>query len=183
MKSMGKIIVFGVIALVAVMFAFWAIGVSNDEKKLYLTGKAAQHDNEVVFDNTWKKIQSEASVTEKYKDGFKEIYVGIMNGRYGNDKDSGKETLMKWVQESNPTFDISLYSRLMNTIEASRDEFTMNQKKLIDIDRQHKTMKATFPNSLIIGGRPDLDIKLVTSSKTEAAFNTGKDDDVDPFGK
>lgn len=180
---MGKIIGIGIVVVVAVMFAFWAIGVSNDEKKLYLTGKAAQHDNEVVFDNTWKKIQTEASVTEKYKDGFKEIYVGMMNGRYGNDGNAGKETLMKWVQESNPTFDISLYSRLMNTIEASRDEFTMNQKKLIDIDRQHKTMKATFPNSFIIGGRPDLEIQLVTSSKTEAAFKTGKDDEVDPFAK
>ncbi|MFA6090053.1 MAG: hypothetical protein WC755_09430, partial [Candidatus Woesearchaeota archaeon] len=81
---MGKIIGIGVVVLVIVIGIFWAIGVSNDEKKLYLTGKAAQKDNEVVFDNTWKKIQTEASVTEKYKDGFKELYVGMMNGRYGN---------------------------------------------------------------------------------------------------
>lgn len=181
--KIGGLLGLGVLLILGVMFAFWAIGVSNAEKTLFQTGKAAQHDNEVVFDNTWKKISTEAAVTEKYKDGFKDIYVGMMNGRYGNDGNAGKETLMKWIQESNPTFDTSLYTKLMNTIEGSRDEFTMNQKKLIDIDRQHKTMRITFPNSLIIGGRPDLNIQLVTSSKTEAAFKTGKDDDVDPFAK
>jgi hypothetical protein len=106
-----------------------------------------------------------------------------MNARYANDSTSGKQTLMKWIQESNPVFDASLYRTLMNTIEGSRNEFTMEQKKLVDIDRQLKAMKVTFPNSMILGGKADLDIKLVTSAKTEEAYKTGKEDDVNPFSK
>jgi len=179
----GTLITLGVLSLLTMMFVFWAIGVSNAEKKLYLSGKAAQQNSEVVFDNTWKTIKLEAGVTEQYKDGFREIYVELMDARYKNDAGAGQQTLMKWVQEANPQFDASLYAKLMNTIEGSRNAFTMEQKKLIDIDREHKSMKAVFPNSLIIGGRPDLEIKLVTSGKTKEAFSTGEENDINPFGK
>ncbi len=177
----GTLITLGVIGVIVIGFVIWAIGLSNSEKKLYLAGKAAQNNSEIVFDNTWKKIAQQAEVTDEYKEGFREVYVEMMDARYGNDGVAGQQSLMKWIQESNPTLDASIYKTLMNTIEGSRNEFTMEQKKLIDIDRQHKTMKATFPNSLIIGGRPDLEIKLVTSAKTEQAFSTGKDDDTKIF--
>jgi hypothetical protein len=180
MMKVGALVTFGVIVIVGLMFVFWAIGLSNTEKKMFLAGKAAQQNSEVIFDNTWKTIQSEAKVTEQYREGFREIYVEMMEARYSNDG-QGQETLMKWVQESTPTFDVSLYSKLMNTIEGSRASFTMEQRKLIDIDREHKALRATFPNSLIIGGRPDLDIKLVTSGKTKESFATGEENDVNPF--
>lgn len=179
----GKIITFGVIGVILIWFAVWAIGLSNREKVLFLRGKAQQENCQIIFDNTWKTIQTEAQVTDQYKEGFKEIYVGIMDARYGNDGNAGKETLMKWIQESNPTFDPSLFNRLMNTIEGSRENFTTEQKKLIDIDRQHKQLKITFPNSLILGSRPDLDIKLVTSGKTKKAYETGEENDINPFNK
>jgi hypothetical protein len=179
----GTLITAGVIILLGLMFIFLAIGVSNSEKKLFLTGKAAQQNCEVIFDNMWKTIKTEAGVTDQYKNGFKEIYVAMMNGRYANDGNAGKETLMKWIQESNPTFDSGVYTKLMNTIEGTRNGFTMEQKKLIDIDRQHKAMRVTFPNSLVIGNRPDLEIKLVTSAKTEEAYKTGQENDIDPFKK
>ena len=45
-------------------------------------------------------------------------------------------------------------------------------------------LKAIFPNSLIIGSRPDLEIKLVTSAKTDEAFRTGQENDgINPFEK
>jgi len=179
----GKLIVFGVLIILVVGIVIWAFSISNAEKKLYLAGKAAQQNSEVVFDKTWKTIKSEASVTEQYKDGFRDIYVELMDARYKNDAGAGQQTLMKWVQEANPQFDASLYAKLMNTIEGSRNEFTIEQKKLIDIDREHKALRVVFPNSLIIGNRPDLDIKLVTSGKTKEAFSTGEENDIDPFAK
>jgi hypothetical protein len=179
----GKLIGFGVLFILVAWIVLWAIGISNAEKKLYILGKAAQQNSEVVFDNTWKTIKSEAGVTEQYKESFREIYVELMDARYKNDKGAGQQTLMKWVQENHPQFDSGLYGKLMNTIEGSRNSFTVEQKKLIDIDREHKSMKAIFPNSLIIGGRPDLDIKLVTSGKTKEAFSTGEENDIDPFAK
>jgi hypothetical protein len=179
----GTIITLGVIGVLVLSIVIWAIGLSNTYNTKFVTGKAFQKNAEVVFDNTWKKIQQQAGVADQYKTGFKEIYVSMMDARYAGDSASGKETLMKWITESNPTFDVSLYKTLMNTIEGSRNEFTMEQKKLIDIDRELKTMKVTFPNSLVLGGKADLEIVLVTSSKTEEAYKTGKDDDVDLFKK
>lgn len=173
----------GVVLVLVASMVIWAIGLSNNYNKKMETGKAFQKNSEVVFDNTWKIIQQQAGVTTEYKEGFREIYVELMEARYENDKGAGQQTLMKWVTEANPEFDASLYKTLMNTIEGSRNAFTMEQKKLIDIDRELKTMKVTFPNSLILGNKPDLEIKLVTSAKTEEAFQTGQDNDVELFPK
>lgn len=177
----GTLIGLGTFVLIVLLGVFWAIGLSNTYNKKFVSGKAAQTNCELVFDNTWKKIQQQAGVADQYKTAFKDIYVNMMNARYANDSTSGKETLMKWVTESNPTFDVSLYKTLMNTIEGSRNEFTMEQKKLVDVDRELKTMKVTFPNSLVLGGKADLEIKLVTSAKTEEAYKTGQENDVNLF--
>lgn len=179
---MGKKIGFGIAGIVILIMIFWAIGLSNTYNKKFVTGKSFQKNSEVVFDNTWKKIKSQAGVTKEYKNAFKDVYVELMDARYENDKGAGQQTLMKWVTESNPEFDVSLYKTLMNTIEGSRNEFTMVQKQLIDIDRELKSMKVTFPNSLILKNKADLEIKLVTSGKTKQAFETGEENDVDPFG-
>ena len=180
----GTLIGLGVFAVIALSFLFWAIGLSNTEKKLFLSGKAVQLQTQVIYDNTWKTIAGQAGVLGKYKDDFKEVYVELMDARYKNDAGAGQQTLMKWVTENHIPLDASLYKTLMNTIEGSRKEFTFQQEKLIDIDRQHKSLKATFPNSLIIGNRPDLEIKLVTSAKTEEAFKTGQENDgINPFEK
>ena len=179
----GTLITIGVIVLLGAWIAFWAIGLSNTYHKKFVTGKAFQQNCEIVFDITWKKIQQQAGVTDQYKNGFKEIYTAMMDARYASDSASGKETLMKWITESNPTFDVSLYKTLMNTIEGSRNEFTMEQKKLIDIDRELKSMKVTFPNSIVLGGKADLEIKLVTSAKTAEAYKTGQENDIDLFSK
>ena len=178
---MGKIIGFGIAGIIILAIVIWAIGLSNTYNKKFVQGKAFQQNSEVVFDNTWKKIKSQAGVTTEYKNAFKEVYVELMDSRYENDKGAGQQTLMKWVTEANPEFDVSLYKTLMNTIEGSRNEFTMEQKKLIDIDRELKTMKVTFPNSLILSNKADLEIKLVTSGKTKQAFETGEENDVNPF--
>ena len=181
--KIGKIIGLGVVVVIVLEIVFWAVGLSNTYNKKFVSGKAFQQNSEIVFDNTWKKIQQQASVTTEYKEGFKEIYVELMDARYKNDAGAGQQTLMKWVTEANPEFDASLYKTMMNTIEGSRNEFTMEQKKLIDIDRELKSMKVTFPNSVVLGNKADLEIQLVTSGKTEDAFRTGEENDVDLFSK
>ena len=176
----GTLITLGIAGFIGFGIVFWAIGLSNTYNTKLETGKAFQKNSEVVFDNTWKKIQQQAKVTSEYKESFRQIYTEIMDARYSDDG-AGQETLMKWIQESNPTFDASLYKTLMNTIEGSRNEFTMEQKKLIDIDRELKSMKVKFPNSLLLSGKADLNIKLVTSAKTDEVYSTGQENDIDLF--
>ena len=81
------------------------------------------------FDKMWKIITQKGQVAEKYKDSFKDIFVSIMDGRY---KTGGGE-LMKWIQESNPNFDPSIYLDLSRSIENQRTEYFTEQEKLIDI--------------------------------------------------
>lgn len=53
----GTWITIGVVAFIGIWIAFWAIGLSNTYNKKFVTGKAFQQNCEIVFDNTWKKIQ------------------------------------------------------------------------------------------------------------------------------
>ena len=55
------------------------------------------------------------------------------------------------------------------------------EKELIDLKREHDTLINRFPNNLyyrVLGVTP-IDVKVVTSTKTEQTFETGKDDEVE----
>jgi len=152
---------------------------SNQEVRLRNALAAQQKSNEAVFDNTWKILKQQAGVTEAHKDAFKEIYSDLMHARY----DSGGGDMMKWIQEQNPQFDSSLFSKLMTSIEAQRTIFTREQQKLIDMKREHDNLLQTIPSSFFVGSRPVVQVTIVTSGKTDQSFSTGRDDDVDLFQK
>ena len=157
------------------------VSYGNKEVALRTQFEAQQMANTVVYDKVWKVIQQKAGVSDQYADKFKEIYTDIMDARYG----SGDGTLMKWIQESNPQFDAGLYKDLSLAIESNRTEFATVQKKLIDIKREHDNLRMMIPSSIFLGikGVKELEMKLVTSTRTEKAFDTGKDDDIELFNK
>lgn len=174
-----KLIGLGVFLILGLSIVFWAIGVSNTEIRLRNKGKAQQQACEAFFDKMWKVLQQDAQVADQYKDAFKEIYPELIAGRYSK----GDGSLMKWITEQNPQFDTKLYDKLMTAIEGQREGFFVEQQKLIDIDRQHKDMRMTFPKKMIIGRRDDLGIVVITSLTTEDAYKTGQENDVDLFKK
>lgn len=153
------------------------IGLYNQEMQLRKQITAKQTENTSNFDNMWKKIKQSANVADKYKDGLKEVLAVYTEGR----TEGSENMLMKWGAEAVPNFDSSIYKQLNNIIVASRDDFTMNQKELIDLKREHDTLINKFPNVIYyrIMGVNEIDIKVVTSSKTETTFETGKDDEVE----
>lgn len=176
-----KIVIAGVailLVIVGVIYFATSITYSNGEIRLRNQVLAQQKSNEAVFDNTWKIIQQQAGIATEYKDAFKEIYPELMQGRYGNARGGA---LMSWIQEHNPQFDTRLYEKVANSVEVQRTIFTNEQRKLVDLGREHTTMLQTFPGTWFLAGRTPIDIKIVTSSKTDAAFAAGKDDDVDLF--
>ena len=84
----------------------------------------------------------------------------------------------------------------MAAIEGERNGFFVEQEKLIDIDRQHKTIRQTFPNSMIIGSRHNIGyladangkvlkegIIIITSEVTKNAYKTDKENNIDLFKK
>lgn len=176
MKKTALFLTLGTLLTLAVAVGVAYISASNGEVRLRNRIEAQQKACEAYYDKLWKVLQQKAGVTDQYKEGFKEIYTDLVSGRYQD-----QNLLFKFVTESNPTFDPSLYKDLMASIEGERNGFLMEQKRLIDMDREHKTMRAVFPGSLFIGSRPDVPITVVTSEKTEAVFAVGKENDVELF--
>jgi hypothetical protein len=136
--------------------------------------------DKIVYDEMWKIIQQQAGVTENYSQSFKENYKAIMDSRnYGGE-------LMKWIQESNPEFNSSMHEKLMVSIETYRTKFTLVQSKLISIHNELKNQLTIQPSKFFlvtIAGHILPELNIVTSSRTENAFVTGKDDDTDLFSK
>lgn len=148
----------------------------NDEVELRNQAKAQQEANKIIYDKVWKVISQKAQITDKYEKAFKDIYVQIMDKRYAD-----KNLLFKFVTEQNPNFSTEMYTQLSNAIEGNRAEFANVQMRLVDIKREHDNLRMKFPSSIFVGDRPELDIQIVTSTKTENVFKSGKDDDVKLF--
>ena len=181
----GLWITLALVVLIGGIIAIWAVGVSNDEVRLANRGNAQQENCDAYFDKMWKILKEQAGVAEQYKEAFAEIYPALMEGRYATGGN-----LMKWIQESNPDFDVSLYAKLQASIEGQRNGFFVEQTKLIDIDREHKDMRETFPKKLVVGNRQNIGyevdedgtvihkgIVIIKSTHTEEAKRTGKDDE------
>lgn len=158
------------------VFSLYVI-TSNNEIKLSNKISAQNEVCRSFYDRLWKILQQKTQVAEKYENSFKEIYPQLIAGRYSQDNGS----LMKWITESNPDFDVSLFQDLMTTIESERIGFFNEQKKLIDMNNEHKIMRQTFPNSFFIGSRPDVPIELITSQRTKAVFEIGEENDLNLF--
>jgi len=171
----------GVIALVGLVLLFGVVGMYNGQATLKNTYEMKVKDNQSEFDNMWKKIQQVAQVPEAKKNAFKEIYVEYAGAR----SQEGQGKLMSWVQEAVPNVDLSVYDNVMNILVASRDGWTMRQKELVDIARVYNQNLVVFPKNLILGmfGFDKIDPDIVTSTRTDEAFETGKDDDTDLFKK
>ena len=182
MKNKHKLLIVTglIVGFFALITTIMWISASNSEITLRNKIEAQEKTCETFYDKLWKIISQKAQVAEQYKEAFKEIYPELIAGRYGGEKGG---TLMKWIQESNPAFDVSLYKDLSASIEAERTGFFMEQKKLIDLDREHKVLRQTFPSSIFIGSRPDVEFTIITSDKTEQVYKAGKENDVELFKK
>jgi hypothetical protein len=183
MKKKGILIGCGGLILIGLIMGIIGVATyisySNGEVRLRNTIEAKLLDNTNEYDNMWKKIKQVAQVTERERESLLKIFTKHAKARTsGGSKDGA---LMKWVTESIPNIDNSTYKNLMNVITSSRDAWTMRQKELIDLKREHDNMIMTFPGSLIVGSRGRIEIIVITSSKTKKVFEEGKDDDVDVF--
>ncbi len=156
------------------------ISTSNQEVQLRTTIETKQRDNYSELDNTLKKISQSAQVTTAQKEALKEIIIGNSEAR--NTKGG---SLFTSVKEAVPNIDTSTFNNLMNIITSSRDGWTMRQRELLDLSREHSSLMRRFPSGVILTmlGRKEIEVKIVTSDRTEDAFKTGKDNDVNVFQK
>lgn len=157
------------------------VSVNNSEVYLRNLIHAKQQDNVSEYDNMWKKISQAAKVTRAQKTALLEIFRAHAEARGG----SSGNAVISWLKESVPSVDTTTFNNLQNIIAAGRDNFTLRQKELLDLKQKHDTLLDSFPSGVYLSmlGREKIDVTIITSSRAQKAFETGRDDDVNiPFG-
>lgn len=162
---------FAVIFVVVLSFVMWYFSVVNREVRYRNEFSAQIKANETNYDNMWKTLQEKYQITDTYKEAVKGVIKESAEGRKGG-------LLFKSIQESVPGLSVDIYKDMMATIEGKRNSFESHQKKLIDIKREHDNLRMTAPSSFILSSVNPLELKLVTSTRTNNAFESGVDNDV-----
>jgi len=168
------------LGVVGIIWFSMSVTYTNKEIDLRATTVAQQDKCKVYFDKMWKILQQKAQIADQYKEAFKDIYPKLIEGRYSK----GDGTLMKWITESNPTFDVSLYKELMQSIEIERTGYFNEQSTLIDMQREHAVLLKKIPSKWFMNDTlKPVEIIIVTSKSTKEAYVTGEENDVDLFKK
>lgn len=170
-----------VFAVTVVFAMFGSFASFNNSCVGYENGLKAQYEqNKNNYDNFYKKVKETAQVPTMYTKEFKELYTGVMQGRYGSE---GSKATFQWIQEHNPNFDSSLYKQIQQVIESGRNDFQTNQKMFLDKKRVYETYVQVFPNNVfaLILGFPKIklsDYVIVTSDNTQEVFKTHKSEPI-----
>jgi hypothetical protein len=135
--------------------------------------------NKSDYDNMWKKFVELTQVSELQANHYKEIYSGLIQGRYEDPK-----LLFKMVKEDNPKLDSSVYVQIQREISAGRNQFNNNQAALTDMIREYNTFVRQSIIMSMVTNRNKIDPNkyIVTSERTSNAFDTGKDDVINLTG-
>jgi len=166
------IILIIIIALAIIVVAMYFI-FNNREVALRKEAKAQEGKITAVHDTMWKIIKEKAGVAEKYRETFEKIYPELISGRY---RDSGSAT-MKWIQESNPDFDTSLYNSLMQSIEVQRESFNSAQQRMLDIIRERETLINSMPQGWFIKNKEEINYVVIASDATNEIMHTRVDNE------
>lgn len=178
-KNKTAIIGGGVLFIFIIIYMGMSVSYNNYANRTEVAAEEKEKACQVDYDAMWKVIQQQAGVVDKYQESFKEIYTDLIDGRYSDNDGQGQ--FMMWIQEHNPTFDPSMFNRLMNTIESMRLDFATRQKELIAIEQDYNQAIVTFPGSWFIGDRDKMEVTIITSSKTQEVYETGQENDIELF--
>lgn len=169
----------GIVIIAALVLVGMYVSYNNREVALRKEADAQRNKIEGVHDQMWKVLQQKAGVTEQYRETFEKVYPEIIAGRYSGDQG----TSMKWIQESNPDFDTSLYRDLMQAIEVQRAYFNQAQQRMLDIIRERETLLESIPAKFFISNTSKIEYTMVSSTRSKTVMVTGLDDEVDLFTK
>jgi hypothetical protein len=194
MKKLGIILAVVIAVTIGLVWFLVDMRIDNQEKDLRKDFLAQYKVNKTSHDAMWKILSQDAGVVDKYATDFSErVLPALVEGRIGQGE------LMKWITESNPTFDASLYKELMIKIETERHKFEFSQNRTIDIQNQWNKLRENKPERWFIDSeffekgtdgkylnaevQQIMDYKPVTSTVTEDVFKSGVDDNVELFKK
>lgn len=161
-----------VLACLAIILLGLYFHYNNREVTLRKAADAQNKNIAGIHDAMWKIIKEKAGVAENYRATFEKVYPELINGRYASDGSS-----MKWIQESNPDFDTSLYKDLMLAIEAQRIYFQKAQQRMLDIIRERETLINAMPAKFFITNKKTIEYIVIASDKTNEVMQSRIDNE------
>lgn len=184
---MGKYIgasIFLIFVLLIGGFFLGYVGFRNDANRSEQDIVAQYEQAQNVYDNGWKAVVEVAQVPKLQEQNYKDLYDGVMKGRYGAD---GSRALLQFIKEQNPTLSDETYTKIQRTIETFHGNFEAAQQDLIAKKQSYRTLITSTTDSLMynwIGNYPHIrvgipigsqdDYAIVTSDKTQNDFKTKK---------
>ncbi len=174
-----NIIVLGVLFVISIfVFGMWVSAI-NGEKTRYNMIEQMSENRENIFDSMWKQIKQVSQVSEKEKDGMKELIQSFMAGR---GTIHGEKSFMSMLHENYPTIPELSYSKITNIITGKREEFQRYQTELKDRCRDYKDFTQTIPNSLFVNARDITGLcKIISSSVAQDVMSTHQENDINVF--
>lgn len=182
-KGVAGWVFLGVISVLAFVVVASYVTNYNYGNRAETQIEATWENNENILAQYSLKVMEVAQVPGRYRDDVTQIYQAALEGRYGDD---GSQAMFQWIQEQNPQVDASLYARVQQVMEAGRNEFQVNQTRLVDLKRAYNTNLgylwkgmwlniAGYPTINVgFNGGPD-DFAIITSGHASEAFETGVD--------
>jgi hypothetical protein len=179
-------IIVGIAVLLATSLAFGYVNFGNEANRSENGIVAAWTNNKNVYDNGWKTVMEKAQVPKEYIGQMKDVYDGVMKGRYGP---NGSQALLQFIKEQNPTIDASVYRDIQQAVEIFHNQFAQAQTELVSRKQEYQnlltgTMHGRFYN--LVAHYPHIDLSkydIVTSTKTEQDFDTKRAPELNLFNK
>lgn len=185
-KGLAVIPLVVTLALTVVIGSYFIgyLGYRNTAQSFEADIPAQYTETQNVYDNGWKKVVEIAQVPEMQAQQVKDVYAGVMTGRYGA---NGSKALVLLLTEQNPSLGQEVYVKVQRTVEAFHDSFQASQTNLIARKQEYTkfvtaTTAGVFYNWIgnyphikigVPAGTPD-DFQIVTSDKTQSDFKNHK---------
>lgn len=168
----------GVLVAGVIAVAMMAIGANNTANSFDAQVKAQHQNNKNILANYGQKVLEVSQVPEMMRDDLVKVASAAIEGRYGKD---GSKAVFQMITEQNPTVDSQVYTKIQQVIEAGRNEFQTSQTRLLDIKQSYETALGSFPQGAFMRflGYPKVALdtyNIVTTERTERAFEKGKED-------
>lgn len=183
-SSKNILLVTGILILCIFVVVIGGIISANNTAATLESGIIASDKNsQNVLGQYAPKLKEALGVTKLQTNAIVEVISGANESRYGK---SGSQASIQWIQEQNPNLDQGSYRRIIDMIEAGRNDFQNTQKRKIDMIQTYRTNINLFPGKLFYGmlGYPTPGFfekydKIVISDHAADAFEIGRDNGID----